>query len=122
MEWINGDPLWNDVVLHARLFDSWMRKPTSPDNWSPSHLWVWEAPKGWSPPWPTIDLREFNQPQSPLINLWDIDKEGDVLVIFRICKFSLYAGPLLLLLTLVSIFRIPEHAKVPEIPEDVVPL
>ncbi len=114
MEWINGDPLWNDMLLHARLFDSWMREPKGPDNWTPSHLWVWEAPKG-ALPWAAIDLREFNQPQSALLGLWDREKSGNDLLLFRLCKFSLYGGPLFLILTLVSSFRITGKSPVPEI-------
>jgi hypothetical protein len=68
MEWLNGDPKWNEVTFAAREFRQW-RKGCPPFPWTNSHIWVWEPPPG-AQPWKTLDLAQYCQPQSLLITAW----------------------------------------------------
>jgi hypothetical protein len=98
MEWLYGDPVWNEVTFDARLFQVWMQSGDAPAFWTPAHQWVWTPPPG-APPWVAINLREYCKPQAFLIQFWEVAKEGSILSAFRLLMFSMIAGPLLLILT-----------------------
>jgi hypothetical protein len=101
MEWINGDNDWNHVLFNARLFRVWISDSNStPVAWTPSHVWVWTAPPD-APPWKSINLRDYCQPQSFIVRFWRVPKNGVVLRIFITYVCSLILGVLLLGLVIV---------------------
>lgn len=104
MEWINGDPVWNDIMFNARLFALWMEGGDAPVVWTPAHLWVWEPPAG-AAPWGTVNLRPYSNPQAALLNLWKGPIDGPSLTLFRLFFVSLLAGPLLLIWTVLRTFK-----------------
>ncbi|HET9217020.1 MAG TPA: hypothetical protein VFR18_08580 [Terriglobia bacterium] len=95
MEWINGDPLWNEITFYARAFRNW-RKGCPSEAWMPNHVWVWETPKG-AAPWKAIDLQHFCTPQIVLIRDWSNPIEGALLTLWRICLVSSVLGVLFLI-------------------------
>lgn len=104
MEWITGDSAWNDVAFHARLFSVWLTATNVPQMWTPAHLWVWEPPTD-AQTWRTIDLREFCEPQSMLLRLWNVPISGPARASFRLVELSGIAGPLFLFWTVVGTIR-----------------
>jgi hypothetical protein len=99
LQWMIGDPLWNEIAFDARAFSVWYNggKPTP---WSTAHIWVWDAPPG-AQPWKTIDLKVYCNPQSILLQFWSLPKQGTVLTIFRIFLASLIMGAVLLFLVVI---------------------
>ena len=95
LEWVTGDPDWDQVVFNARLFRVWLQGGTAPVVWTPKHIWEWSPPPD-APPWKSVDLRKYCQPQSFMVRLWNVPKNGAVLVIFLLYVGSLVLGLLLL--------------------------
>ena len=95
MEWINGDPSWNEITFYARAFGNWRRGCPS-EAWMPNHVWVWETPKN-AAPWKAIDLQHFCTPQIVLIRDWSNPIEGALLTLWRICLVSSVVGVLFLI-------------------------
>jgi hypothetical protein len=96
MERINGDNDWNHILFNARLFKVWISDGNSaPVAWTPSHIWVWTAPPD-APPWKSLNLRDYCQPQSFIVRCWRVPKNGVVLRIFITYVCSLILGVLLL--------------------------
>ena len=87
MEWLIGDPVWNEVTFNAREFRLWLND-CPPTPWTPTHIWVWEAPPG-SPPWKAINLQDYCQPQSYMLRKWHSQLSGLDLTFFRISVVSL---------------------------------
>jgi len=97
LEWITGDSVWSPVHFNAKLFRIWLLEPgNSPVLWTPSHIWVWAPPPD-APPWKSINLRDYCQPQSFMVRFWHIPKSGVVLRIFVVDVFSLVFGVLMLI-------------------------
>jgi len=94
-EWLAGDNTWNEVEFNARLFQSWIKPGDKPILWTPSHIWLWVPPAN-PLQWKTVNLRDYDDPQSFLLYYWRIPLEGSDLAIFSICWISMFAGPLLL--------------------------
>jgi hypothetical protein len=95
MEWVTGDPDWNQVVFNARLFRIWLEGGTAPVVWTPKHFWIWTPPPD-APAWKSVDLRKYCQPQSFMVHHWRAPKSGIVLVAFLMYLGSLVVGVLLL--------------------------
>jgi len=95
LQWFAGDSVWNEVTFDARLFGVWWRGGTEPVPWTATHIWVWAPPPG-TPPWKTLNLRDYSDPQSFLLYFWKMPLTGDLLTILRICLASAFVGPLLL--------------------------
>jgi hypothetical protein len=115
MEWITGDNAWNDVAFHARLFSVWLTAKDGPQMWTPAPVWVWERPTD-AQTWRTIDLREFCEPQSMLLRLWNVPLSGTARASFRLVEFSGVAGPLFLLWTVVRTIRSHRSEFRPDLP------
>jgi hypothetical protein len=90
MEWLYGDPVWNEVSFNAREFKLWLNN-CSPTSWTPVHIWVWEAPPG-SPPWKAIELQKYCQPQSFMLREWNSQLSGIHVTFLRLCIASLVLG------------------------------
>src|ERR1035438_8438632 len=95
IEWVTGDPDWNQVVFNARLFRIWLKGGTAPVVWTPKHIWIWTPPPD-APAWKSVDLRKYCQPQSFMLRFWHVPKSGIVLVVFLVYVGSLVVGVLLL--------------------------
>jgi hypothetical protein len=96
MEWITGDSVWNPVEFNAKLFRVWLSGGgNAPVLWTPNHVWVWSAAPD-TPPWKTINLRDYCQPQSFMLRFWHVAKSGVVLRVFVIYVCSLILGVFLL--------------------------
>jgi hypothetical protein len=95
LEWYTGDQVWNEVQFDALLFSVWLKGGTDPVLWTPEHYWAWAPPKD-APPWKTVNLREYADPQSFLLYYWNRPVKDSERVIFRICTIALLTGPLLL--------------------------
>jgi hypothetical protein len=96
LEWITGDSVWNAVWFHSRLFGVWLTSARdSPVLWTPKHLWLWTPPPD-APPWKTINLRDYCQPQSFMARFWHVPKQGIVAKIFATYVSCLAAGAFLL--------------------------
>lgn len=108
IEWVTGDPDWNQVVFNARLFRIWLEGGTAPAVWTPKHIWIWFPPPD-APAPKSVDLRKYCQPQSFMLRFWHAPKNGIVLVIFLVYVSSLVVG--LLLLTWVGL-RTIKHQPV----------
>jgi hypothetical protein len=105
LEWMTGDPVWNQVVFSARLFRVWLYdRGTEPVLWTPKHSWHWTPPPD-TPPWKTINLRDYCQPQSLMLRFWHVPKSGVVLRIFATYVSSLILGVLLLAWVIVRTAR-----------------
>jgi len=104
MEWVNGDPVWNEVAFDARLLRAWMTDGDDPILWTPSHVWVWSAPSDFRS-WIAVDLRDYATPQSFLVRFWNTPTSGKALAIFCILFFCLVAGPPLLIWTIMRSVR-----------------
>jgi len=92
MEWITGDSVWNSVQFNAKLFRVWLSDAgNSPVLWTPSHIWIWSPPPD-APPWKSINLRDYCQPQSFMVRFWRVPKNGVVLGIFVTYVSSLVLG------------------------------
>jgi hypothetical protein len=102
MEWMNGDPIWNPVTFDSRLFEVWMQRGSKPVLWTPTHMWLWGPPGATS--WVAINLRDYCNPQSFLLQLWGVPREGGAQSAFRLFAFSMIAGPLLLIWTVFIAF------------------
>src|SRR5271166_1241724 len=97
LEWITGDSVWNPIHFNAKLFRIWLLDPgNTPVVWTPSHIWVWSPPPD-APPWKSINLRDYCQPQSFMLRFWHVPKDGVVLGIFAIYVFLLVLGVLMLI-------------------------
>jgi hypothetical protein len=103
MQWLTGDPVWNEITFSARAFSVW-RNGCPPTPWTPVHIWVWQAPPG-AEPWKTINLQSYCQPQSVLLQWWNRPKEGTLLAMFRLYLVSLILGGILLVLVVVRTIR-----------------
>jgi hypothetical protein len=96
MEWLTGDGSWNPIEFNLRLFHVYaFDKGTEPVVWTPKHTWVWTAPPD-ATAWRSIDLREYCQPQSFLLRLWGVPKQGTALKIFTLYLSCLILGIALL--------------------------
>lgn len=104
LEWLTGDNVWNHIEFnarlfrvwfHTRLFPGWFHNGTAPVMWTPAHIWIWTPPAD-APPWKSIDLQNFCQPQSFMVRFWHVPKNGTDLAIFLFYVGSLVAGLLLL--------------------------
>jgi hypothetical protein len=95
LEWLAGDNVWNEVVFNARLFGVWVKGGADPAPWTPVHIWAWERPPN-APPWKTVNLREYADPQSFMLYYWNMPLKESDRIIFRICLTALFAGPLLM--------------------------
>ena len=100
MEWLIGDPVWNEVTFTAREFRLWLNN-CPPTSWTPTHVWVWEAPPG-SAPWKAIDLQKYCKPQSYMLREWNSQLSGTRLIFLRICVVSLAVA---FLASIASIWR-----------------
>ena len=89
-------------ILNARLFGVWISgcSNSAPVAWTPAHVWVWTAPPD-APPWKSINLRDYCQPQSFMVRFRRVPKNGVVLRIFMTYVCSLMLGVLLLGLVIV---------------------
>jgi len=102
MEWMAGDQTWNPVLFNARLFQVWVSDGSAaPVLWTPVHIWVWTPPAN-APPWKSINLKDYCQPQSFMLQSWHLPKGGVVLRIFSFYVLWLVVGILLLSWTIVS--------------------
>lgn len=96
LEWVTGDQVWNQVQFNARLLHVWLfTKGNEPVLWTPNHLWVWAPPPD-APPWKSIDLRQYCQPQSFMVRFWHTPKSGVVSRIFAFYLTTLIIGVVLL--------------------------
>jgi hypothetical protein len=116
LEWFAGDPKWNEIEFDALLFGSWLKSGNDPVPWTPIHHWAWTAPPD-APPPKTVNLREYDDPQSFLLYYWTIPLEGSNLLMFRICLASLVVGPLLLLWVVADTVRNRGTQETLELPE-----
>jgi hypothetical protein len=98
MEWLTSDTPWNELTFNALLFRVWWHGGSDPVTWTPTHLWVWNPPPG-APPWKSIDLRKFAEPQSFVFYYWHRARNRRDETLFRFYLFCMVAGPLLLLRT-----------------------
>ena len=97
MEWLTGDSSWNPIEFDVRLFRAWLfDHGGAPDLWTPKHTWVWTPPPD-APPWRSIDLRDYCQPQSFMLRFWRVPKSGVVLRIFVTYVSALVLAVLLLI-------------------------
>lgn len=112
LEWLTGDSTWNEVIFDARLFRVWMKGGTEPVFWTPVHVWAWTPPKD-AMTWKSVNLRNYTEPQSFLLNRWNLHFEPAELMIFRICLVSLIVGPLLLLWVLARTLSLWERVRFP---------
>ncbi len=96
IEWITSDTNWNHVLFNARLFHVWMDKGTAPVLWTPKHTWVWTPPSD-APPWKSVNLRDYCQPQSFMLRFWNAPKPGVVMRVFATYVFCLVLGVALLI-------------------------
>jgi hypothetical protein len=104
-EWITGDTVWNPVEFNARLFAVWFSENgNAPVLWSAKHIWVWTPPPD-TPPWKSINLRDYCQPQSFMVRFWHVPKSGVVFRIFVTYLFSLILGVLMLAWVIVRTVR-----------------
>jgi len=102
MEWINGDPAWNEITFNARSFALWRKGcPSTP--WTPTHVWVWEPPAG-AVAWKSIDLRNYCETQSALLKSWNSSNEWAGFAI-RVCLSGLVVGVLSMAALLWQTFR-----------------
>jgi hypothetical protein len=95
MEWMNGDPVWNPVTFDSRLFEVWMQRGSKPVLWTPTHMWLWGPPG--APSWVAVNLRDYCNPQSFLLQVWGVPRDAGAQSAFRLFAFSMLAGPLLLI-------------------------
>jgi hypothetical protein len=118
IEWVTGDPDWNQVVFNARLFKIWLEGGTAPVVWTPKHFWIWTPPPD-APAWKSVDLRKYCQPQSFMVHHWRAPKSGIVLVAFLMYLGSLVVGLLLLAWVAVRTIKHQQGADVnpPLLPE-----
>jgi len=115
MEWLTSDENWNPVLFNARLFRVWFSdNGTAPVLWTPAHIWVWTPPPN-APPWKSINLKDYCQPQSFMIRSWHLPKSGVALRIFRIYVLLLVLGILLLCWTVVSSVKEQETRETPRL-------
>src|SRR5437867_2552530 len=112
LEWLTGDSTWNEVIFDARLFRVWMKGGTDPVFWTPVHVWAWTPPKD-AMTWKSVNLRNYTEPQSFLLNRWNLHFEPAELMIFRICLVSVIVGPLLLLWVLARTLSLWERVRFP---------
>jgi hypothetical protein len=105
LEWFAGDRVWNEIRFNARLFSAYLKSGKDPVPWTPTHYWAWTPPPD-APPWKTLNLKEYADPQSYLLYYWRVPLKGSDLLVFRICWVSLLLGPLLLLWVIVRTIRI----------------
>ena len=96
LEWLAGDGMWNEVLFDARLFRVWMHGRTEPVFWTPVHVWAWTPPKD-AMTWKSVNLQNYTEPQSFLLNRWNLKLDATELMIFWICGISIIVGPFLLL-------------------------
>jgi hypothetical protein len=91
MEWLIGDPSWNEVRFNEREFLHWLNGcPSTP--WTALHIWVWEPPPG-AAPWKAVDLQKYCQPQSLLLREWNNPSLDETTrTILRVCAASLVLG------------------------------
>jgi len=111
LEWFGGDIVWNEVQFDAKLFSVWLKGGTDPVFWTPRHVWAWTPPPD-AQPWKTLNLRDYDDPQSYLLYYWKIPLEGSSLVIFRICLVSLLVGPVLLAWAIIRTIKMTAAANV----------
>jgi hypothetical protein len=104
LEWFAGDRVWNEIRFNARLFSTYLKGGKDPVPWTPSHFWAWTVPPD-APPWKTLNLRDYANPQSYLIYYWSVPLKDSDLLVFRICLVSAVLGPLLLLWVIVRTVR-----------------
>jgi len=104
MEWITGDPVWNEVVLSGRLFNVWWENSPTPVNWTAQHTWAWDKPPG-APVWQSVDLRKYALPQSFLIQNWHTALSDTSRSIFRLYRASLVIGLLSLIVVILLTLR-----------------
>jgi hypothetical protein len=114
IEWVTGDPDWNQVVFNARLFRIWLEGGTAPVVWTPKHIWIWTPPPD-APAWKSVDLRKYCQPQSFVVRFWNVPKNGAVLVIFLLYVGSLVMGLLLLIWVVVRTIKHQQGADAGEL-------
>ena len=111
MEWITGDSIWNPVQFNARLFEIWVSNPgKAPVLWTPEHIWVWAPPPD-APPWKTLNLRDYCQPQSFMVRFWHIPKQGVLLGVFATYVFSFVLGVVLLIWVVVRTVK-DQHSEI----------
>jgi hypothetical protein len=103
MQWLTGDPVWNEIAFNARAFSVW-RSGCPPTPWTPVHIWVWAPPPG-AEPWKTIDLQAYCKPQSVLLQWWSKPAEGPAPAIFRLYLVSLILGIILLVLVVIKTIK-----------------
>src|SRR5438128_6948074 len=96
LEWLTGESTWNEVIFDARLFRVWMKGGTDPVFWTPVHVWAWTPPKD-AMTWKSVILQNYTEPQSFLLNRWNLKLDATELMIFWICGISIIVGPFLLL-------------------------
>ena len=112
LEWYAGDSVWNEIRFDARLFTIWLKGGTDPVMWSPTHYWAWTTPAD-APPWKSVNLRDYADPQSFLLYYWRIPLEQDAdRIIFRTCLLSLFLGPLMLAWVVVRTIRVTRRPSV----------
>ncbi len=110
LEWFAGDMAWNEVVFDARVFNLWLKGGSDPVPWTPRHTWAWTPPPD-APPWKTVNLRDYTDPQSFLLYYWRVPLQGSALVVFGICAASAILGPLLLLWVIARTISVTKEAK-----------
>jgi hypothetical protein len=108
LEWLAGDSTWNEVEFDARLFQSWMKPGNEPIPWTPSHIWAWDKPAN-AMHWKTLNLRDYDDPQSFLLYYWRVPLEGPDFVIFSTCWISMFAGPLVLAWVIARTIGLPSR-------------
>ena len=84
------------MQFDAKLFRAWISNSSNaPVLWTPKHVWVWTPPPD-AMKWKSINLRDYCQPQSFLVRLWHLPKNGVVPGIFITYVGSLVVGVVLL--------------------------
>jgi hypothetical protein len=113
MEWLVGDPVWNEIHFNAGEFRLWL-KGCPPTRWTPAHNWVRESPAG-PPPWKAIELRDYCQPQALLLREWHSHLDGMEATLFKVCAALLPLGLLSLIAVLYRTIREAPPSKIPHL-------
>jgi hypothetical protein len=110
MEWLNGDPKWNEVTFAAREFRQW-RKGCPPFPWTSSHIWVWTAPPD-ALPWKTIDLARYCEPQALLVASWRHSPDAPGRRLLRVNQGGLLVGLISLIVVLLRTVQETRNTRV----------
>jgi len=96
LEAMNGNAVWNQPRLNARLFLLWLDRSNEPAPWTPTQTWMWRRPDD-APPTKAVDLRPLCAPQSLLSRLWPAPRTPVSSALIAFFVSCLIIGPALLL-------------------------